>query len=639
MDANLTIEESWCKSDGKVRLTVRAGDVFLHHDEVHIHRLADRRRFVADLCRNRPGLDADEVTDQLTRLAAERGKLTDRDNNKSLADLLLKLAEDCEFFDDENRTAYVTLRVAEHWETWPVRSRDFRLWLRQRLWEEHKRTAYAEALQIAIETIETKAIFEGSQEDVFVRVAELDAAVWLDLSDSEWRTVCITAKGWELVTDRPSVKFIRPRGLLALPEPATDGDVGELRHFLNVSDTDFVLIVSWLLGCLRPRGPYPALCLFGEQGSGKSVACRLLRTVLDPNSAALRAAPKEPRDLVISANNSWIQSLDNISHIPAWLSDGLCRLATGAGFAIRELYSDRDETIFDSQRPVLINAIEEVVSRADLLDRALIVTLSTIPDEDRRAEAELWSAFEQARPRILGALLDAVSAGLRNLPHTKLDRLPRMADFTKWVTAGEPALCWPAGTFMAAYTQNRTSTNLAAIEACVVGPLAVTFMEKRLYWSGTYKDLLAELEVLADDVTKRRRGWPSSPRKLSGDLRRITPNLRAEGIKVTVTGRTRNGTTLVLEKVGETPSQPTPPSPLSGKSSSDNNLDTDQLGDEVGGEVADPESSTPTPSPHKSFNDKGCDEGDGSDGKIPPFSETPNALDETERELWTGDRK
>ena len=115
-------------------------------------------------------------------------------------------------------------------------------------------------------------------------------------------------------------------------------------------------------------------------------------------------------------------SFDNVSGLPAWISDTLCRLSTGGGFAVRQLYTDQDEVLFDATRPVILNGIEDIVTRPDLADRALFLGLEPIPEECRRPEQELWSAFENERPQILGVLLDALVHGLRRLPQTRLER-------------------------------------------------------------------------------------------------------------------------------------------------------------------------------------------------------------------------
>ena len=206
------------------------------------------------------------------------------------------------------------------------------------------------------------------------------------------------------------------------------------------------------------------LALAGEHGSAKSTFTAVLRRLIDPNSAPLRALPREDRDLFIAANNAHLLAFDNVSKLPDWISDTLCRLATGGGFATRQLYSDQDEALFDAMRPVILNGIEDVVIRPDLADRSIFLNLQNIADDKRKAEKQFWSEFEAAHPRILGALLDGVAHGLRQLPTTKLARTPRMADFALWGTACETAY-WEAGTFMQAYGQNRDDAVSAVIEA------------------------------------------------------------------------------------------------------------------------------------------------------------------------------
>lgn len=215
----------------------------------------------------------------------------------------------------------------------------------------------------------------------------------------ELRAVEIDAAGWRVI-DNPPIRF----------------SIETLRTFLNVhTDADFGLVVAWMLACLRNRGPYPVLILSGEQGSVKSTFSAILRALLDPNIAPLRVLPRKDRDLFIAASNGHVLAFDNVSGLPAWILDTLYRLATGGGFAVRQLYSDQDEVLFDAARPVILNGIEDIVIRPDLADRAVFLTLEPILEERRRPEQELWAAFELERPRILGVLLDAVAKDLAML--------------------------------------------------------------------------------------------------------------------------------------------------------------------------------------------------------------------------------
>jgi hypothetical protein len=175
----------------------------------------------------------------------------------------------------------------------------------------------------------------------------LDGRIYLDLCDEAWRALEIDSAGWRVI-DTPPVRFRRTAGMLPLPKPVTGGSIEDLRPYLNMrSNTDFVLIVAWALAALRDRGPYPVLALFGEHGTAKSTLAKLLRALIDPNSAPLRALPREDRDLFISATNGHVLVFDNLSFLADWISDTLCRLATGGGFATRQLYTDQDEVLFE----------------------------------------------------------------------------------------------------------------------------------------------------------------------------------------------------------------------------------------------------------------------------------------------------
>ena len=210
---------------------------------------------------------------------------------------------------------------------------------------------------------------------------------------------------------------------------------------------------------------------------------------------ALAYPARDARDLFIAANNGHVLAFDNVSRMPDWISDTLCRLSTGGGFATRQLYTNQDEVLFDAARPVILNGIEDMVRRPDLADRGLFLTLEAIPENRRRPQAELRAAFKAERPRILGVLLDAVVEGLKRLPTTCPPKLPRMADFALWATACETAL-WPAGTFEAAYNSNRDEAIEAVIEADPVADAVRTLTQTRTVWTGTATELLDTLTKL-----------------------------------------------------------------------------------------------------------------------------------------------
>jgi hypothetical protein len=466
----------------------------------------------------------------IEHLLREPAQISIENQSKAARLITLTLNEGVEFFHDFTQRGWVSLRSDSHWENHQIRSRAFILFLSRLYYRETGEAPGTQAVRAALEQFEAVALFDGERCQIHLRVAEHDGQLYLDLCDDHWRAVQIDPRGWRMV-DQPPVKFYRSRGSQPLSEPKPGGSLEELRPFLNVDEHAWTLIRGFLVATLRPDVPCPVLVVKGDQGAGKSTACRAISRLIDPRTSALRGAPHNVRDLVAAARNSWLVCFDNLSHLPEELADAACRLATGGGFGGRELYSDHEEAVFDATRPLVFNAIPDLgAARPDLLDRALIVELQGIRADVRRDERCLWREFDEARPRILGGLLDALAAGLRRLPGMKLDQLPRMADFAAWVTACEQGLGLVPGAFLEVYKRSRTDAQSLALE---VSPLYEPIRALAgTGFSGTIAELLTQLNKLISDDTRRSRRWPKAPNALSNALRRMATNLREAGIEL-----------------------------------------------------------------------------------------------------------
>jgi hypothetical protein len=416
-------------------------------------------------------------------------------------------------FHTATGVAYADLEVDQHRETWPIRSKQFRAWLRRRHYERTGEAMGFATVRSILDLLEARAQFDAPERAIHIRVAPHEDRIYLDLANHRWQAVEVGPDGWRIMT-HPPVRFRRAAGMLPLPMPERGGSIETLASFLNISARDDqVLVVSWLLGALQHPGPFPLLAIAGEQGSAKTVLSKILRALIDPNVAPVRALPREERELMIAANNGHVLAFDNLSRLPGWLSDALCRLASGGSFALRQLYTDADEVLFQAARPTILNGIEDIIMRQDLADRAIFLTMGSLRDEQRRPEAELWHQFELARPRILGALLEAVAHGLRMRDRIEFVRLPRMADFAKWASACETAL-WSPGTFRAAYDANRRRAVEDIVEADPVAACVRRIMANRTRWVGTASDLLGATAVGSDHLTGPRTGQKTRARSL-----------------------------------------------------------------------------------------------------------------------------
>ena len=481
------------------------------------------------------------------------------------SDAILDLVSSVDLFHDPSNIAYARVQIGDASTVMRLRSRAFRTWLSHQYFASYGKVPSSQPVQDAINALEGKACFHDREEHVYVRCAEASGKIYIDLCNAAWQVVEVSDRGWS-VLDRSPVMFRRSAAMLPLPVPEDGGRVEQLRTHLNIGADDWPLVLGWLVAALRPTGPYPILAVHGEQGSAKSTACRMLRELVDPNVAPLRCEPRDHRDLAIAANNSWVLAIDNVSSVKPWLSDALCRLSTGGGFATRALFENDEEAIFDAQRPAILNGIEDVANRSDLLDRSIAVNLPRIDETRRMVERDVWERFRADQPRILGALLTAVSTALANIPRVKLLTLPRMADFAIWVTAAESAVGLEVGEFSIAYSKNRQTGNDLAIEDSLVARALRELLDCQAddgwgvsgHWSGTATELLEELEKLIGDNTRRQKEWPKSARRLSGHLKRIAPNLRAAGIEVEFERRGKSGTkvwTLIRkDRVGDSAS-------------------------------------------------------------------------------------
>ena len=336
--------------------------------------------------------------------------------------------------------------------------------------------------------------------------------------------------------------------MLPLPTPCGDGSIELLRPYVNLSEPDFHLLIGWMAAALLSDGPYPILAIHGEQGSAKSTLAKVVRKLIDPQESPVLASPRSTRDLMVTAFSSWLLVYDNISVVPGWLSDSLCRLATGGGFAGRALFSNDERNVIHAQRPVILNGIDEFVRRDDLADRCVFLHLPPILAASRRAEADFWLSFEADYPAILSGLLSAVSGGVRELPSVRLAELPRMADFARFGEAVGRGLGWPAETFLSAYNDNRGEATVTALEESV---LATQLLDSASFgglrnWTLSATEMLFELGSDLSPKVKASARWPQSPRTFSNELRRIAPQLRTRGISVKFT-RTRNSRLITID--------------------------------------------------------------------------------------------
>jgi hypothetical protein len=398
--------------------------------------------------------------------------------------------------------------------------------LASRYFDEHASVAGSAPLEDALAVLRGQAMKTDPRE-LAIRYGRDGDAIVVDLGRVDGQAVEIDAAGWRVV-DRSPILFERTELVGELPIPVEGGTVGELRELLNVGDDDFDVLVGWIVAAMIPEIPHPILFLSGGQGTGKTTAARMLVDTFDKSPAPIRSLPRDPENYAFSVAGSWATVFDNVSTIPESVSDALCKTVTGDAFTRRKLYSDRELSVVSFRRVLAITTIDAGAIRGDLADRLVLVELERF--DRRRTEREIRDRFEEIRPRLLGAFCGLVSSTLAALPGVTLDELPRMADFAKVLAA----LDGVRGTrSVATYLGQADRLSVDVVESDSVGTAIRDFAAGRSSWSGTMKELLAE--IAPDDPP---RDFPRTFRGLSSRVRRLAPALEAVGIFLYPPGKT-----------------------------------------------------------------------------------------------------
>jgi hypothetical protein len=469
--------------------------------------------------------------------------------SESTVQILSRLASCARLFRSADGRFHAQVSVGDRQEIYGLKSSGFRDWLVDGYVIDQPEPPSQWAIRRVVGMLEARARFNADIPDVFVRVAvtpgDGDLAYFLDLGDPSGRAIRISANGW-LVVDRPDVHFRRPSGQLALPIPSRGGSIDLLRSYVNLTEADFRLLITWITAALRPVGPYPILVLHGEQGTAKSTLAKVLRFLIDPQVCPVLYLPTSTQDLMATAVNGWLLAYDNISVIRRWQSDALCQLVYGAGFAGRALFTNDERTMIYAQRPVFLSGIGDFVQRADLRDRCVFLHLPPIPRGNGRALDELWGAFRADYPHILGALLDAFAGGLRELPSVNLAELPRMADYAKWGEAVGRGLGWGHDNFIYTYKDNRLEATRTELEESPIGTILLTLARVMPRWSGSPASLLSRLNTLVNKKVAASARWPKTSHTLGNELRRIAPQLRLHGLLIRFERR-HDGRIVIIE--------------------------------------------------------------------------------------------
>ena len=298
---------------------------------------------------------------------------------KSLANKVIELIiKDCKLVHNQQKEPYAILNIAGVRQVYSITSKSFIDWVASRYYAAKKSALPEASFRTVISTLSGKAVYEGNTVEIHTRIAKTEGGYWLDLCNEKWEAVLISKTGWKVLSGKLVPLFCRSNSMLAIPTPTPGGSLDELWKLVNIPEEHQLMVVAWLLECLRADTPHVVMEFVGEQGSAKSTTQKLLKMLIDPNIANLRAAPKRVEDVWIGAINSHLVSFENISYLGQEYQDAMCVMATGGAHATRTLYTNKEEVIIELRKPIIINGITVNVTAQDLLDRSIHIELPPV---------------------------------------------------------------------------------------------------------------------------------------------------------------------------------------------------------------------------------------------------------------------
>jgi Bifunctional DNA primase/polymerase, N-terminal len=507
----------------------------------------------------------DDAVNYVRQIKAQQDedRVADNDPSKgTIAQKALELAilQCSELFLDQFGSPYAAVKIGEHTETLPLKSVRFKNWLCKEFYESEDKILNSESVTNVLNVLKARAEFGGIARELYLRVANDSNdpyTIYYDLTNKDWETIRIMGSGWN-IENAPTV-FRRYSNQQPQVYPTKDYQENIFDKFvrlINVKDEDNKLLLKcYIVTLFIPNIPKPVLMLHGEQGSAKTTLQELIKMLVDPSPIKTVTFPRDITELVQKLMHNYVCYFDNISIVPGWISDQLCRAVTGSGFSKRELYSDDEDIIYSFKRCIGFNGINLGATKADLLDRGIIIELQRISKEKMRKLEEIWQVFDSIRPNLLGYIFDVLAQviQIRKNGGIKINGFPRMADFAETAEIISRCMGNKENKFLDIYYNNIELLVEEAIEAHPVGIAIIKFMEDRTEWAGTTTELLAELEGIANQlkIDTRDKLWAKAPNVLSRRINEVKTNLRELGmiIERNIEDSKTNIKTLKIRKV------------------------------------------------------------------------------------------
>lgn len=443
----------------------------------------------------------------------------------------------CTLVHDSEEDVYALVNRKGRREVHAVTDRAFRNWVGHIAHTKLHRPLKDDVFCTVKATLQSMGQFDGKQRKIELRTAHRNGVYYIDLCNADWRVVEVTREDWQVLDESP-VLFRRTSTMQPLPMPERGGEINRLWDYINIEERDRTLLLTQMVDMLRPNTQYPIGSVRGGEGSGKTSLIKDIRSLSDPNKVPTRAAPGSTRDLYVSAANNHALFFENMSQISDALSDGLCRIATGSGYAERELYTNTGETARAFKRPIMFEGIPFLLAQPDLIDRSVHYDIP--PIGNHRSESAYTESFTEASPKLLGALLDLFSAALSYLKTVTVTQDVRMKDYARLGCAIH-AVLGDKRDFSELFAKHQADTRLKALEASPAILALIDYIKAKGFFEGVCSQLLKDLRF-HENVSGSTAAWPRTGKGMSNLIARHHKTLEGLGIGVKVLGHVESGT-------------------------------------------------------------------------------------------------
>lgn len=466
------------------------------------------------------------------------------DKKPTQVEILLTITSGLTLFHDQNKTTFTYIDN----ETIPLSASKLKDYLAYKFYKQEGKAPNSDSLNQVLNVLKGKALFEGRQITLHNRIAEKDSAVWYDLGNG--KAVKITSNGWDITSEIPII-FRRYAHQQTQSEPSRNGNAWVIFKYLNIHEENHLLVLVYIIACFIPDIPHPIFHPHGQHGAGKTTLCNVIKRVCDPSSIEAIITPRDATQLVQVLAHHHVCLFDNMSDLPAWMSDILAQACTGGGFSKRQLFTDEEDIIFQIKRCIGLNGINLLISRSDLMDRSILLHLDRIDPAKRKDEKKLWAEFEKDKAKILGGIFDVIAMAMRIYPGINPTQLPRMADFARWGYAITKALGRDINDFSTAYRLNIEKQNEEVIQSNTLAQAVLQLLSDKTEWQGTIKQAYNALFEIAGP-SKADNTFPKTERSLKRHLNRLKTNLMDKGLTYTVGDRTSEGIPIVFQQIQKT---------------------------------------------------------------------------------------